>query len=387
MSKLLIRGFLVFCLIFAAVIGYGLYRFKGGSAVSYLQIPDEIVSSNMLPAEAAAPNRLVRRVQLETDKAGQVNFVVDRPAAFPQAMVPVVIVLGDAQGQIARHIADFAGRNAVIGYKWPLSNFSKMAARNGPVVAMSEARKDLLSTPGQVLAVVKWLRQQQWVDPSRISLVGVGPGAVVVPAVYSLSVSYAHAMEGVNAIPPIGWSVIAFGAADFRSLTEDSQVLGQVAQELSGKPVEGETLAGAIDLFLWPLDPMEYLDAFEGPLLVLDGGEATPLARSSRSSLLAHVPANAKVRIYGEPEDPNDIDQALEAENRLNANKTPAGAMAWGAEVGAQWLYDHGAINAPEWERLENFELDGLLTDVLAIEALKGDQDKGIDEPGSYTAE
>jgi dienelactone hydrolase len=234
--------------------------------VAWLRFRDPLAA---LPREAARDlprvedvlerkqGRLLTRVTLEGSVVGTVRFFVSRPDPTRTARVPLIVVVPGRRTAVeALSVLGDVGPNAVIWFVWPFPPDLRWARDLPPRIA--GLRRDALSVPGQLEAVLGWARQQPWVDAERVSLLGFSLGALVVPAAQRLSQEQGE---------PVRWTVLAYGGAP----------IGALLAEIPG--VRDSWLRPGIrvaaDLLLRPLEPSLHLPHLRGRFLLL-GGTADP---------------------------------------------------------------------------------------------------------------
>lgn len=101
--------------------------------------------------------RTVVHVSLDCAAAGRASFVVSLPEPMPAGPVPIVVVLGGLRGgsDSIREITEVGGDpgpSAFIGYDWPLP--TREPSVSEIVLHAREFRRDILSVPGQVDAIL-----------------------------------------------------------------------------------------------------------------------------------------------------------------------------------------------------------------------------------------
>lgn len=242
-----------------AVVAAGAAWLRGQEPVAALprQRPGELASVVELRQERWR-DRKILHVALDGGAIGRVRFVVSLPDPLPDHPVPVVIVLGGmgAGSDAIRELTEVGGDpgpNAIIGYDWPLPRrlpgLLEMALR-APAL-----RRQALSVPGQVDALLRWASQEPWADTARVSLLGFSFGAFAAPAVQRLAEE-----RGAS----VRWTVLGYSGAP----------IGAV---IAGHPkVRPRWLASGLgsvaDLLLRPVEPSFHLPHLHGHFLVVEAG-------------------------------------------------------------------------------------------------------------------
>ena len=191
--------------------------------------------------------------------------------------LPTVILIGGLRTgrEALAHVPDL-GRNAVVTYEYPLG---RAHWRRGFLPAqIAAARSAALAVPGQLAAVVRWVRAQPWADPDRVSLVGVSLGALVLPAAQR-----AAAVHGET----LGPSILAYGGTDLFAILR--------ANLAPDRPWSGAA-AWLASLGLRALEPAAHLPHLEGEFLLINGRDDPRIPAAS-----AAEPAPPDARAEGGP--------------------------------------------------------------------------------------
>jgi len=263
--------------------------------------------------------RTLLHVALEGPSVGRVRFVVSLPDPLPPRGIPLVVILGGLGGgsnsirQISQ-VAGDPGPNAFVGYDWPLPAREPGVAeivRRAP-----EYRRDVLSVPGQVDAILAWATQRAWADPGRVSLLGFSLGAFVVPAAQRIAQEHGVAIR---------WTALAYAGAP----------IGDV---IAGHPGAGPrwvrpVLGAGADLLLRPVEPSNHLPHLRGRFLVLG-------AASDR--LIARAPAERIVALTPEPRT-----VVLIEGDHMGVGTERWKLLARVVDVTRAWLLEQGAIDPP----------------------------------------
>jgi dienelactone hydrolase len=272
----------------AVVVAIGVARLETQDPFASLPRADPSHLTVVEEWREPADGRTLLHVTLQSPEVGRTRIVVSLPDPMPARRVPFVVVLGglgggsDAIREITR-IADDPGPDAYVGYDWPLPT---REPRVWEVVAkLLQYRRDVLSVPGQVDAIVAWGARQPWVDASRVSLLGISLGAFVVPAAQRL-------VQERGAVS-IRATILGYGGAP----------IGAV---IAGHPHSGPAwlrpvLGHGADLLLRPVEPSFHLPHLRGRFLVL-GAQSDQLidaGAASRMEALTPQPRTV-VRIQGD---------------------------------------------------------------------------------------
>jgi hypothetical protein len=263
--------------------------------------------------------RTLLHVVLEGQVVGRIRFVVSLPDPMPPRPVPLVVIAGGLRGgsdsirNISRVVGD-PGENAYLGYDWPLP--PREPGIGEILLHLPELRRDILSVPGQMYAILAWALQERWADPSRVSLLGFSLGGLVVPASQRLA-----ERRGV----PIRWTILAYAGAP----------IGAV---IAGHPGAGPgwarpLLGAAAELLLRPIEPSAHLPHLRGRFLVLGGSSDRLIARAAAERMEALTPEpRTIVRIAGD---------------HMGVGPDRWRLLARVVDVSRSWLIEQGAIDPP----------------------------------------
>jgi hypothetical protein len=278
----------------------------------------------MLPFAETAPvvlsdesrvldGRLVRDVMLDTGVTGQARIRLSLPYPQPAGTLPVVLVLGGLRtGAGSVGLVGDAGRNALVGYDWPLP--PRVAGGLVLLGRLTELQSSVVRIPGQVEAALRWIAAQPWADRDRTSLVGFSLGALATPAVQRLLEARGHR---------IGWAVLAYGGAPLGELA---------ARHPRVRPDWLRPVARIlVHVLLRPVEPVEHLPHLGGCFLVVSGAadELIPSAAARRLETLT-PPCRTIETLAGE---------------HLGTGPDEAGLLNAALRTSARWLAARGAVN------------------------------------------
>jgi dienelactone hydrolase len=259
-------------------------------------------------------------VVLDGQAVGRIRFVVSLPEPMPPGRVPLVVVLAGLRGgsdgirHLSRVVGD-PGMNAFIGYDWPLP--TREPGLGDVLIRLPSWRRNVLSVPGQVDAILVWALQQRWADPSRVSLLGYSLGGFAVPAAQRLA-----ELRGVA----VRCTILAYAGAP----------IGAV---IAGHPKAGPRWARAMlgagaDLLLRPMEPSLHLPHLRGQFLVLGAASDRLIARSAAARMEALTPApRTIVHIEGD---------------HMGIGRDRWKLLARVVDVSRSWLVQQGAIDPPQ---------------------------------------
>jgi hypothetical protein len=235
------------------------------------------------PASAISEPREVRRLVLRSTVLGDIRVALSLPTPLPDRAMPVLVLLGGHRtGRDSVAYVPRPGHNVLVGYDYPFDRHLKL--RWSLLPELPRLRRRLLDVPGQVAALIAWLRTQAWADRDRISLLGFSLGALYLPAV--------HRVAGRQGLL-LGPAVIAYGGADLPTL---------VRNRLAHEPAwRGILAAGLVGLMLRPLEPAQHLPHLDGEFLLLGSADADKFIPPESAALLQRLTPEPKtvVRLEG----------------------------------------------------------------------------------------
>jgi hypothetical protein len=301
-----------------AVVAVGAARLRGQEPVVALprQRPGELPSVVELRQERWR-DRKILHVALDGGAVGRVRCVVSLPDPLPDHPVPVVIVLGGLGGgsEAIRELTEIGGDpgpNAIIGYDWPLPR--RLPGLLGIALRAPALRRQAISAPGQVDALLRWASEEPWADAARVSLLGYSFGAFAAPAVQRLAEE-----RGAS----VRWTVLGYSGAP----------IGAV---IAGHPKVrprwlASALGGAADLLLRPVEPSLHLPHLHGRFLVLE-------ARSDR--LIAPAAAERVRELTPQPRTVVLVDG-----DHMGVGPNTQGLLQQVVEVTRAWLVAQGGLD------------------------------------------
>ena len=255
------------------------------AVVAWLRLQDPLAA---LPRDAPGAVRLIEErrelwegrmllhVVLRGAAVGDVRLVVSLPDPIPPEPLPLIVVLGGLDGgtrsirRISEVIGD-PGPNAFLAYDWPLPPEEPSLLEIA--LHLLQLRRNVLSVPGQVDALLAWATRQPWADPDRVSLLGFSLGAFVAPAAQRVSQARGSAVQ---------WTIIAYGGAPIGAV---------IAAHPAVKPAWiGGLLGAGADLLLRPVEPGEHLPHLRGRFLVLRAGRDRLIAPAAADRLSELTP-------------------------------------------------------------------------------------------------
>jgi dienelactone hydrolase len=220
--------------------------------------------------------RTLLHLVLRGSAVGDVRLVVSLPDPLPPERLPLVVVLGGLEGgtrsmrRISEAVGD-PGANAFAAYDWPLPQEEPSALEIA--LHLRQLRRNVLSVPGQVDALLAWAARQPWADPDRVSLLGFSLGAFVAPAAQRLAEARGSAVQ---------WTIIAYGGAPIGDV---------IAGHPAVKPAwVGRLLGAGADVLLRPIEPGEHLPHLRGRFLILRAGRDRLIAPAAADRLSALTP-------------------------------------------------------------------------------------------------
>ena len=312
--KLLLISALALLLVFSGLLGLLLTDEKIRQPLEALTIEPEkldLTQRDEFQVQLSNEQRIYYDVVLHDKNLDTIRFTISLPKERGDKKLPLMFVLGGLEigrqslGYIKEH-----GHNAIISFEYPYS--PEYWYEGMSMIEIAAIRRAVLLVPSQMLSVMKWVSNQEWADPERLSLLGYSFGALFVPAVQR----YAQA----NSLH-IPTTVIAYGGTNvYQLLMTNIKIM-----PLWVRSVLGYLAAKAI----WAIEPALHLPHLEGHFLIVNGKYDTQIPESSWRELQKLTPPEKKII-------------NLEADHmRPSRPELTARLVA----ISRQWLLEKGAIN------------------------------------------
>lgn len=258
-------------------------------------------------------NREVRVVQLSNPEVRALNSItltISMPVERPEgARYPVVYMLPGlySEKDITSYVQN-VGNTIVVSYQYAFGNLNPAL-----VTKVNNVGRNILAVPAQVSASMKWLKDQTWVDPTRVSLMGVSLGGVFLPLCQRFMNS-----QGISVYS----SVIAYAGTDLQEIFSHS-----VESRMGSK--ESKVAMNVLKVFFTPLEPKTHLPYLTGKFLVIYGNEDGYMAPDNSIALYNLLPGSK--------------DLIGLAGGHINSKKPEAISLLNEAAFG--WLQQIGAAN------------------------------------------
>ncbi len=275
-------------------------------------IPDvQVGRVRSYPVQLPGEVREYRDISLIVAEGDSIQITVSLPGNIPAGGLPVLIILGGLEiGRESLKYIPRQGQNVLIAYQYPYSPhywYEDASIRQIPLI-----RRAVLRVPRQVLAVIRWAKQQPWFEGRRVSVLGYSFGAMFVPAIYHLAA--ARQMT-------IGPGILAYGGADIAEmLRANLRFLPSVSRRLVA------TFAAAA---IRPIEPALHLPRMQGEFLVINGRRDHQIPRKCWQKFQQLIPEPKTVIILDE--------------GHLHPNKPELTRRL--VEISREWLLERGAIN------------------------------------------
>jgi hypothetical protein len=282
-AKILLGIALVLVLHVGLVVGWLLFEERSD--------PERLIEAPLAELTAASVQRYAGRgcgaerrcrdVVLEGAGARAVRIAISLPASAGAERLPVVVLMGGLRTgrEALEHVPDL-GRNVVVAYEYPLDE--DHWRRGFLPVQIVAARNAALAAPGQLAALVRWVRGRPWADPGRVSLVGVSLGALVLPAAQRAATAHGESL---------GPSILAYGGTGLFDILR--------ANLAEDRPWVGYGAAWLGSLGLRALEPAAHLPHLEGEFLLINGQGDPRIPARSAAELHRLTPEPKEVRLLG----------------------------------------------------------------------------------------
>ncbi len=140
----------------------------------FVERPGELVREE-LTADTSTEN-VQETVRLQASTGLQVDLRVRRPLGDAQK-IPVLVMLGGHRtGKDAVDLVDDTGDVAYVALDYPYDGSRSLRGVWQYSKAIPDFQRAFLDTPPSLSVVIDWLLNQEWVDPSRIELLGISLG-------------------------------------------------------------------------------------------------------------------------------------------------------------------------------------------------------------------
>ncbi len=294
--------------------GAALFQAASYHPLAFLPGPERGLAARQTPLAATAGRKMLH-VTLGSPKLGDIGFTVNLPDPLPAGKLPVVFVMGGlASGEENIRLIENPGPNVLVGYDWPIPVFFP-EGRDVPRQLPSLYWR-ALTIAGQAGSALRWLAQQPWADPARLSLLGYSLGGLAAPAV-----QHAAQQDGI----PVGWTILAYGGAPLHALFAGDPYI---------EPAWARTLlAPCVGFLLRPLEPTVHLPRLSGRFLVLEGQDDRLIPEAARKRLADAVPQPKTVVTL--------------AGQHMGAGPDEAALLDTIIAASRDWLIANDAVNAP----------------------------------------
>lgn len=196
--------------------------------------------------------RTYKDVVLDCGKAGEANFTISLPEKIPQGGLPTILIVGGLKtGRESLQFISDHGEYALVAYEYPQR--LKTLHKINVLFHIYTVRKTALEVPKELIAIIKYLKKQPWVNEEPTSLMGYSFGATFLPVTYVDAVK-----EGIT----LGPGVMAYGGAGIYCLFKANLPLPNFLKE----PVA--SMAAAT---FKPIDPILYASQMKGDFLIING--------------------------------------------------------------------------------------------------------------------
>jgi hypothetical protein len=188
---------------------------------------------------------------------------------------PVVFVLPGlySEKDILYYMND-PGENIVVSYQYPFGNLNPAL-----ILQMSKLHELVLAMPAQVAASIRWLKQQELVDASRVSMMGVSLGGHFLPLCQRFLQAQGESLYS---------SVITYAGIDAEEVFTSS---------LDKRMGERETkiTKQILKVVFTPFEARTHIPYLRGKFYVIYGSEDTFISPASSQKLFELLPEPKQV--------------------------------------------------------------------------------------------
>ncbi len=280
-------------------------------SIAHLEHPLRVKHLTEQLVQVNQEKRQYLHITFRRGKLDTFRVTISLPVNLKAKRLPVIVLLGGLEiGRKSLRYIPQQGANIVVAYEYPYR--PRYWYDGTPVEQIPLIRRSVLAVPAQVTQLIIWLRQQNWADTTRISVLGYSFGALAVPAV--LRVMNAHHLQPAGVIMAYGGSNL------YEILKANLKTIPSIFRPF---------LARAISLALLPLEPAKHLPYLQGPFLLINGKFDRQIPEKSWRELHRLTPA------------PKDT--VVLAEGHLHPKKKTLILKV--IKESYQWLKHHGLIN------------------------------------------
>ena len=287
------RGLVVLLAALVVLVGGAFAWLRSADPTAFAAAPVprfRLATDDSYRVEQGGEARIYRDLEFVRADGAPLRVTLSLPVADAPAPLPVMVILGGLRsGRRSLQHLPAIGANAAIAFEYLYKDLiqSKDTSILHRIVV---ARRAALETPGQLTALLGWVRSRPWADRERVSLLGYSLGALFVPVA-----SHKASLYGG------GWdaNILAFGGAHLGRIVPNSMKLET--------PVLRWLVGQLADALLKPIEPAYHLPHMRGPSLfiVAEEDELVPRASSEAMHRLAPEPKSV-VTLPGEHIDPRD---------------------------------------------------------------------------------
>ena len=210
----------------------------------------------MLEKKYDVPNthevRIYEDVILDCGGDGEANFTISLPQKIPQGGLPCIAIVGGLKtGRESLQFVPDHGDYALIAYEYP-DALQKLRKIN-VLWNLYSVRSAALEVPPQLLAMVKYLQKQPWINDEPINIMGYSFGAIFIP------VTYVDAEQQNICLGP---GVMAYGGAGIYCVFKANLSVPRFLK----KPIASMSAA-----IFKGIDPIIYAPQMKGDFLLING--------------------------------------------------------------------------------------------------------------------
>ena len=211
----LIKYILLCLLAIPVLLGYSIIFWAGSQhlidPLFFIDQPIEdlvVVRDSLFEVDYLPQQREYHDIILANKKQGEIGCLISMPINFPEGGLPVVIILGGLEvGRYTLKYIPNPGQNIIVSYQYPYHPeywYEGSALEELPII-----RSSVLSVPAQVISLINWIVNQDWVNRQKMTVTGYSFGAIFIPAIYRLATKHQISPR---------YGVIAYGGVNIRQL-------------------------------------------------------------------------------------------------------------------------------------------------------------------------
>ncbi|MFN7904347.1 MAG: hypothetical protein ACK5P5_04130 [Pseudobdellovibrionaceae bacterium] len=245
----------------------------GLSTSSHVDQPvDQQVDQAVVEQQSSVDEYDLVRVKLEHSQLGTTRLLLKGPRGFfhnqDQSLRAMMIVSGFFTGDQSIMLLGSIPKTVLVGFEYP---FQVEDFQNNPSTILQFVRL----TPGQIALALHWLASQTWINPDRLSVMGVSLGGVFLPSAVNICQLMGVTFEKI---------IFVGTGADVNSILKFN-----LNQYFSKNQSALDFVVGLMQAPMLLADPVLHLPLLKGSFLIVQSDQDTVIPRESQKMLFDHL--------------------------------------------------------------------------------------------------